>query len=100
MIRPLIALLSVCLSLSLSSCVSLSLFACTHTTHTTHTHTQGLRTLPLNLLDALREFKKDDVLAEGMGREVADAYYNLRMNQWIEYGRHMSSWEIENTLDA
>lgn len=61
---------------------------------------QGLKTLPLNLLDALREFRKDDALADGMGREVASAYYNLRLSQWNEYSRHMSTWEIENTLDA
>ena len=35
-----------------------------------------------------------------MGREVADAYFNLRMNQWNDYTRHMSSWELDHTLDA
>jgi len=35
-----------------------------------------------------------------MGHEVAAAYFNLRMKQWNDFTRHMSSWEVENTLDA
>jgi len=61
---------------------------------------KGLQTLPLNLLDALREFQKDKVLAEGMGPATAAAYFNLRMAQWNDYNRAMSKWEIDNTLDS
>jgi len=56
--------------------------------------------LPLNLLDALRNLQKDKELTSAVGQEICDAYFNVRMEQWNEYMRHMSSWEIENTVDV
>ena len=56
--------------------------------------------LPLNLLDALREFRQNQALAAGLGSEVAEGYYNLRIRQWNDFTRSMSQWEIDNTLDA
>ena len=69
--------------------------------YTADDETRGaFRKLPLSLLDALREFKADEVLADGIGREVAAAYYNLRMSQWTESSQAMSQWEVDNTRDA
>jgi len=39
------------------------------------------KTLPLNLFDALRQFKENDVLADAIGRDLATAYYNHRLQQ-------------------
>ena len=66
----------------------------------THGHTVEARRLPLNLLDALRAFEASAPLREALGGEFADAYLKLRREDWAAYARHLSSWEIETTLDA
>jgi glutamine synthetase len=58
------------------------------------------RMLPLNLLDAIRQFDKNKVMREGLGDELVDAYVKLKMQAWDSYTTHLSSWERENTLDC
>ncbi len=55
--------------------------------------------LPLNLLDALREFDKDKTLKAMMGEEFSAAYIKLKGREWDSYTSHFSRWEHENTLD-
>lgn len=61
---------------------------------------RGVKTLPLNLLDALRELKKDKVLCGAMGAEFSEAYLKLRMQDWLSFTRHLTDWERETTLDC
>jgi glutamine synthetase len=58
------------------------------------------RMLPLNLLDAIRQFDKNKVIREGLGDELVDAYVKLKLQAWNSYTTHLSSWERENTLDC
>ncbi len=58
------------------------------------------RMLPLNLLDAIRQFDKNKIIREGFGDELVDAYVKLKMQAWDSYATHLSSWERENTLDC
>ena len=55
--------------------------------------------LPLNLLDALREYDKDKTLKAMMGEEFSTAYLKLKHKEWDSYASHFSRWETENTLD-
>ena len=55
--------------------------------------------LPLNLLDALREYDKDKTLKAMMGEEFSTAYIKLKTKEWNSYAAHFSRWEHENTLD-
>ena len=55
--------------------------------------------LPLNLLDALREFDKDKTLKAMMGEEFSAAYLKLKHKEWNDYCSHFSAWEMQNTLD-
>jgi glutamate---methylamine ligase len=55
--------------------------------------------LPLNLLDALREYNKDTTLKAMMGEEFSTAYLKLKKKEWDSYTAHFSRWETENTLD-
>ena len=55
--------------------------------------------LPLNLLDALREYDKDKTLKAMMGEEFSTAYIKLKTKEWDSYAAHFSRWEHENTLD-
>jgi glutamine synthetase len=55
--------------------------------------------LPLNLLDALREFDKDTSLKAALGEEFSSAYIKLKQQEWNSYASHFTEWERQNTLD-
>lgn len=61
---------------------------------------RGSKKLPLNMLDALREFKKDKTLGAMLGDEFTSAYLKLRMREWDQFTHHLTSWERRNTLDC
>ena len=42
----------------------------------------GMRSLPDNLLDALRALQADKVLTAGLGREFTEAYLKLKQAEW------------------
>jgi len=66
----------------------------------TQGHTvRGAPKLPLNLLDALREYDKDKMLKAMMGSEFSSAYLKLKHQEWTSYVSHFSRWEHENTVD-
>ena len=66
----------------------------------TQGHTvKGAPKLPLNLLDALREYDKDKTLKAMMGEEFSAAYLKLKHQEWTSFVSHFSRWEHENTLD-
>ena len=56
--------------------------------------------LPLNLLDALRNFKQNRILRGILGEDFADSYYKLKMDEWNQYMHHFSEWERLNALDV
>ena len=60
---------------------------------------EGAPKLPLNLLDALRDYDKDTTLKAMMGDAFSDAYLKLKLQEWHSYTAHFSSWEHANTLD-
>ena len=59
----------------------------------------GAKKLPLNLLDALREFDKNKALKDGLGAEFSSAFVKLKTNEWNSYMHHFTQWEKDNTLD-
>src|SRR5262249_47327198 len=68
-------------------------------------HTDGhtvkdLRRLPLNLLDALRTTAESGMLRERFGSSFVDSYIKLRIDEWNAYARHLTAWELANTLDC
>jgi glutamine synthetase type III len=60
----------------------------------------GVKKLPLNLLDALRELEKSSVLKEALGANVLASYVKLRQDDWNAYSRHLTEWERDTTLDC
>ena len=66
----------------------------------THGHTvEGAKTLPLNLLDALRALERSTVLGEALGSFVP-SYLKLKYEEWNAYARHLTEWERDTTLDC
>ncbi|WFR95402.1 type III glutamate--ammonia ligase [Rhizobium tumorigenes] len=55
--------------------------------------------LPLNLLDALREYDKDEGLKQAMGLEFSAAFVKLKHQEWNTYASHFTQWERDTTLD-
>ena len=56
--------------------------------------------LPLNLLDALRALDSSDVLRKSLGDPFVSAYLKLKHADWNEFGRHLTDWERQTTLDC
>jgi glutamine synthetase type III len=61
---------------------------------------KGAPKLPLNLLDALREYDRDRTLKTMMGEEFSSAFLKLKLGEWNSFVSHFSRWEHENTLDV
>jgi glutamine synthetase len=64
---------------------------------------RGLRSLPANLLDAIGELERDDVLREafGPGREgedYLDYYAKVKRDEWFRYHEQVTPWEIREYL--
>jgi glutamine synthetase len=64
-----------------------------------HTVSHGAK-LPLNLLDALREYDKDTSLKAAMGEEFSQAFLRLKHQEWNAFASHFTQWERDNTLDV
>jgi glutamine synthetase len=60
---------------------------------------RGAPKLPLNMLDAMREYDKDKGLKAAMGEEFSAAYLKMKMQEWNDFCGHFSQWEKDNTLD-
>ena len=59
----------------------------------------GVKRLPLNLLDALRALEGSDVLGAALG-PLVPAYLKLKRQEWDAYSRHLTEWERDTTLDC
>jgi len=56
--------------------------------------------LPLNLLDALREYEKDTELQAALGADFSAAYLKLKHGEWNAYCGQFTAWEHSTTLDV
>jgi glutamine synthetase len=59
----------------------------------------GIHVLPQNLNEALDALEDDPVLTEAMGNDLAQEFLKLKRMEWVEYQRHVSSWEVERYLE-
>ena len=63
-------------------------------------HSVTAKQLPLNLLDALRSFRKSDALRTHLGSGLVDGFCKLKEAEWADYARHLTQWERDSTLDC
>ena len=68
--------------------------------HNTASSVFGVKKLPLNLLDAIRDFNKSKVIRAGFGDGLVDSYVKLKEQDWNTFNKQLSSWERETTLDC
>jgi glutamine synthetase len=55
--------------------------------------------LPQNLLEAVGELEKDEVIKAGLGADLAAEFISLKRMEWTEYARHVSDWETARYLE-
>lgn len=67
----------------------------------------GIKVLPTSLKEALEEWRSDGICIKALGRENAEKYAELKMQEWKEYEPHILSnpnevtcWEIQKYLYA
>lgn len=58
----------------------------------------NIANLPLNLNEALVALREDDMLRETLGEYIYTTFMEAKMIEWQEYGKIVSSWEIEQYL--
>jgi len=61
---------------------------------------KGIKQLPLNLLDALRNLEKNKALRAMLGDEFSSAYLSLKYDEWNRFSQHLTQWERDTTLDC
>jgi glutamine synthetase len=63
---------------------------------------RGLETLPTNLLEAIVELERDDVLRQALGRgrdeDYVDYYIRVKREEWNRYHEQVTPWEIKEYL--
>jgi len=67
----------------------------------------GIKVLPTSLEEALEEWESDEICIQAMGKENAEKYTELKMQEWTEYEPHIqnnknevTSWELQKYLYA
>lgn len=56
---------------------------------------QGIEILPQNLGEAINELEADSILTEAIGKEIMGEFIKLKREEWVEYCRHVSDWEVK-----
>lgn len=59
---------------------------------------EGIDSLPNNLLEALQELEKDELVKNVLGEHLTRRYIHAKKQEWAQYCRHVSAWEIEQYL--
>jgi glutamine synthetase len=59
----------------------------------------GIGVLPQNLFEAITALEQDEVVQEGLGRELAAEFIALKKMEWTEYARHVSDWETNRYVE-
>ncbi len=67
----------------------------------------GVEVLPTSLKEALQQWKNDEICTKALGREIAEKYADLKMQEWQEYTQHLPAdknevtpWERQKYLYA
>jgi glutamine synthetase len=66
---------------------------------TTELRRRAIETLPSTLREAIDELRKDEVIQEALGEIIYENYLEAKLEEWNDYRRHVSPWEVERYLD-
>ena len=54
----------------------------------------------MSLREALHHLEKDSVLAQALGTDFTSYYIQVKTEEWRQYQRTVSEWEIDRYLMA
>ncbi len=55
---------------------------------------RGIEVLPQSLNEAVDALQADEVIADALGDTLCDQFCQLKREEWTEYARHVSDWEL------
>lgn len=58
----------------------------------------GVENLPSNLIEAIKEMEKDELIKETLGKHVFHNYVKAKKIEWKEYSRTVHPWEISKYI--
>lgn len=58
----------------------------------------GIKNLPENLKDAVKELKKNRIILESLGQHIADRFIEAKMREWNDFRTSVTEWEIKKYL--
>jgi glutamine synthetase len=61
---------------------------------------RGIRILPMSLREALAQLENDAVLGKALGADFTSYYIQVKNDEWREFQRSVSEWEIAKYLMA
>jgi len=59
----------------------------------------GVDSLPNNLYEAVKAFQADPVIMEAMGEHTVSKMVSAKTQEWNEYRKHVSEWEIKRYIN-
>lgn len=59
----------------------------------------GIPTLPQSLHEAVEALEADTLFAEALGTDFVAEFTRIKRMEWVEYSRHVSSWEVDRYLE-
>lgn len=58
----------------------------------------GIESLPGSLKEAICELEKDELIRDVLGEHICSHYIRAKKQEWAEYSRHVSGWELDQYL--
>ena len=55
---------------------------------------RGIEVLPQSLNEAVDALQADEVIADALGDTLCEQFCQLKREEWTEYARHVSGWEL------
>lgn len=59
---------------------------------------RGIEMLPQCLADAIGALERSDLMKAALGEAFIDEFVALKREEWIDYHRHVSDWEVQRYL--
>ncbi len=64
----------------------------------TERHAMGIKPLPQNLSEAITVMQTSELVAETLGEQVFDFFLRNKREEWQEYRRHVSEFELDRYI--
>ena len=58
----------------------------------------GIESLPGSLLEAAREFEKDSLIQEVLGKDLSEKFLAAKKEEYRQYREQITDWEVQKYL--